>query len=244
MSAKHREFHGEAPRWRYLSALALMLAALVVAGGLVMDYFSDREGQSPTNPEASAQVQPVPSSTITPPVGPIVPTPSTTSTPGKPPRTVKRSAFLPVVVNTAELGPRQVERLPRLTIGNGVQFPSPIDFNPSTYAWDESSAEPGSSRGVVILTAHAYSQDQTALGNRLAATLDSGNGIEIIGDGKRQRYIVDSRRTYDLESYSKLAGEWLDPDSDALLTLTVCDDYNPATGDWESRIVWFASPLK
>lgn len=240
MCANHRETRGEAPRWRYVIALALMVAALVVAAGLVMDYISNQETTSSTTKPTMAVE---PSLTASSPVGPIIPMPSTTAS-GEPPGDFKRSAFLPEAVGTTELGRRQVERLPRLTVGGGVQFPAPINFNPSTYAWDESSAKPGSSHGVVILTAHAYSRDRTALGNRLAATLDSGNSIEIVGDGKRQRYVVDSRRTYDLSSYSKLAGEWLDPEADAQLTLTVCDDYDPETGEWDSRIVWVATPMK
>ena len=243
MRANHREHRGEASLWRFVATLGLVVSVIVMVAWEVTDYMSQRESSLiPVAPTPTAEATPFPDSSE---VGPVIPAPTSSATAtGKPPKVVKRTSILPEVISTAELGQRQVERLPRLRIGNGIQFPSPIDFNPATYAWDESSAKPGSSRGVVILTAHTYSRDQAALGNRLIATLDAGSSIEVIGDGQRQRYIVDSRRTYDLASYSELAGAWLDPAADAQLTLTVCDDYNPATGDWDSRVVWVATPMR
>ncbi len=239
MCATHRDKNGETrPRWRVLTVLLLTIAAV-----WTVTYVLVRDDTARTDEPAMNVSPTVVPDIIVPPLA-QTPTIGPTQRPTDERQQPKAVEFLPVTVGTDALGNRSVERLPRLVKGNGIQFPSPIDFNPVTYAWDNQSAKPGSARGVVILTAHAYSSNSTALGNRLAATLRAGDVISVKGAERSAQYRVVSTRTHDLVSYAEMAQTWLDPNIAPILSLTVCTNYNSTTGDWDSRIVWVAEPLK
>lgn len=157
--------------------------------------------------------------------------------PSCPPR--PRGPFAPVALDVPGLGTFDVQSLPRTVDRSGaISSPAPTDFNPAVFAWDNESARIGA-RGNVLLTAHTFRADESALGNRLLSGLGDHEVLRI--EGARHRvacYRVVERLEVAAEDYP-VDRVYLDRSGNRTV-ITVCSDFD-GTG-WATRTVWFLEP--
>lgn len=108
-------------------------------------------------------------------------------------------------------------------------------------AWYNRSSEVASKQGNVMLTAHTYRNGQ-ALGNDLVKGLQPGDVIKISDkSGAQACYTYTGKRKVDVKTYDAKSGWFYNPTGPAQLALMVCWDRNPATGDWDSRYIFYAA---
>lgn len=123
---------------------------------------------------------------------------------------------------------------------------APPKDDPSAVAWFNKGPKPGSSQGKVVLSTHTYHLGG-ALGNRL---YDSRNGLRK-GDIIR---LADSSGTtvcYRFDHLTKILVKDYDPTSTILYdnsgapmaAIVICWDYDAATSDWGSRVIFYATPV-
>jgi hypothetical protein len=144
-----------------------------------------------------------------------------------------------VTVDVPGIGAFDVQSLPRERDAAGVSSPSPTDFNPSVFAWDNESAKVRT-RGNVLLTAHTYRADESALGNRLLSELRDGEILRIGGAAHEAVcYRVVERLEVPVEDYP-IDRVYLD-ESTRQAVITVCSDFEDA--DWATRTLWFLEPV-
>ncbi|WP_432558307.1 class F sortase [Granulicoccus sp. GXG6511] len=118
-----------------------------------------------------------------------------------------------------------------------------------TTAWYNGSPEPGTTQGNVILTIHTYSKGQ-ALGNDLYGKngLKDGTGGLREGDlikvsdaqGNQVCYRYTGSTKVWVDTYDPTSGVFHNPDGPPQLAIMICWDFVPATGDWDSRIIFYA----
>ena len=234
MGAHKGSSTSSAVRWTML-----VLSLLVLSGFGWWWVSEDEPVVSPLpNPVIGSQTPSV--TTLPTPSGTPVIGPTPTSRPTKRPQT---EPFVPVSVSVAQIGSRDVQSLPRITVGdNGFSLPDPQGANPSVFAWDREGARPGSTRGAVNLLAHTYPPGQTALGNQLFDVLQVGDIIIVRGLSDSLGYRVVERMQADVADYP--ADRVLDTDGKSVLTITICSGERLGPGNWTMRTVWFAEPLK
>ncbi|MDQ5932118.1 MAG: hypothetical protein QG649_203 [Patescibacteria group bacterium] len=151
--------------------------------------------------------------------------------------------FIPEWTSVAQIGSRDVQALPRISVGeNGFSLPDPQDANPTVYAWDMEGAKPGSSRGAVNLVAHTYPPGQVALGNQLFDELQVGDVITVHGSRMSLDYKVTERLQVEVADYPQ--GRVLDTEGSSVLTVTICSGERLGPGNWSMRTVWIARPMK
>lgn len=199
--------------WPWVALFVAFLAVLATASALT--------SKTPPSPPS---VQPETQASSQPSVAPPAPR-----------ATIRYRAFLPeaVVVGDAQ---HSVQRLPRIEVEGGVSSPVPVGDD--SYAWDEESAKPGSSRGVAIFTAHTYSPPEQALGNQLLAKLRVGDTLSVEGERVSATYRVYKRVSGPLADYP--VDEVLDMRGKPSLAITVCSGTPVGPGHWTERTVWFA----
>lgn len=201
--------------WPWVALFLAFLAILVTASAMQ----TKTTPSSPPSVYADTQASPEPSVKPTAPRQPI-----------------RNKAFLPQAVVVGDTSHR-VHRLPRVEVEGGVS--SPVPPGKDTYAWDEESAKPGSSRGVAIFTAHTYSPPEQALGNQLLARLKVGGTLAVKGRGVTAVYRVTKQFSGPVGKYPDTEVD--DMDGPPRLAITVCSGTPVGPGDWTERTVWFAS---
>jgi hypothetical protein len=153
--------------------------------------------------------------------------------------------FTPTSVTIPRVvGPTKV--LARGRDRRGVPLPPPLtDRGKWEFAWDKASRiRPGTSQGVVRMTAHTYPRDGRyglALGNRLLARLHTGDALVVSGaHGERLCYRVARRIKVRAEqsvpAYYASSGR-------PRLAILVCSGTRRGPGDWSHRTIWFAVPV-
>lgn len=151
----------------------------------------------------------------------------------------KGQAFAPDHLAAQDVGTRAVQSLPRTRDAAGfVTSAGPTNGNPSVYAWDNESARPGEN-GSVLLTAHTYRDDRSALGNRLLAELQTGEIIRLISQQESLCYRVVRRVDVRVEDYP--VSQVYETTAEQAV-VTVCSGFDG--GDWTRRTLWFAEPVK
>ena len=174
---------------------------------------------------------------------PALPEPSGTTQP--PSCTTATKPFVPQTVRvTGKRYPVQaLDPIKKADADGGEYFvsPDPLNDNPGVFAWDRTSAKSGARQGKASLTAHTYSAG-SALGNQLLASLKAGDRLVLIGSDVRTCYRVSERVELPVGDYP--SGRVYDMAGKHQTVITVCSGYNPATGVWDKRTIWFAEPVK
>lgn len=115
-----------------------------------------------------------------------------------------------------------------------------------TMAWWNGGPKVGSDQGHVVLTAHT-GYGLVGLGNVMADP-DSGlkpdDVMKVTGDGKTVCYAYTNMVVIDAATYDPSSTVWINPNGDPKLTIMICWDYHPSTGEWGQRHVFFADPIR
>lgn len=126
---------------------------------------------------------------------------------------------------------------------NGTMAPPKDD--PWTVAWLKDFPKPGSRTGAVDITAHTYHAGG-ALGNVLYDTnpLHAGDIIRLSdAQGHVQCYRYEKEVKFSAADYAASSTVFYDPAAPAQLRLMICWDYDAASGEWDSRVVFQATPV-
>lgn len=111
--------------------------------------------------------------------------------------------------------------------------------------WFNVGPKPGSDKGKVLLTIHTY-RTGNALGNRLNDPdkgLKKGDVIRL-SDGKRTMcYSFDSAMKVFVKDYDPQSGVIYDYSGKPQVVIVICWDYSWQKRDWESRILFYATPM-
>lgn len=140
--------------------------------------------------------------------------------------------------------PRMGVDAPMMTVGkdsSGNPGAPPLSQMFST-AWYRGSPAPGSSRGNVIVNVHSYARG-AALGNNLNAGsgLRAGDVIRVVGeDGQVACYRFREKIKFSVASYRPDSGVYFNATGRPQLAIMTCWDRNSRTGEYESRIIFYA----
>lgn len=123
---------------------------------------------------------------------------------------------------------------------------APPKDEPRAVAWYNRGPRPGSATGKVVLSIHTY-HDGGALGNELR---QPGSGLTR-GDLIRMTDASGRQACYRYDHNIKVMVKDYDPDSDIIyddhgrpmLAIVICWDYDSSRNDWDSRIVFYATPV-
>lgn len=219
--------------------IALVAVALIGAG--VVQLVT----QQGTTPVESLVVQPTTPSTTTPAQavesGPTI-TPRETAAYSRPAGcdAWPERQLTPEQVIAGGVGARSVQSLPRDRDESGsVYSPDPTGFNPDVFAWDNESAQVGAD-GNVLLTAHTYRSDMSALGNRLLEELGEGDLVRVMAEDVTVCYRVTERAVMHVQDYP--VDRVYVGDNTPQVVITVCSGFDGQV--WTQRTVWFAEPVK
>ncbi len=212
--------------------VAVMVVALVVIV-LVLWWFTARaHAPLPASQPSVASVAPATSRT------PASPSPSATvcHTSGK--------AFVPSTLWIERLNlSAQVIAVTEKS-SNGTM--APPKSQPWQVAWLADFPKPGSAVGAVNLTAHTYHLGG-ALGNTLYSTnpLRKGDVIGLKdGHGNTQCYQFERLVKITAADYTSSSTAFYDPSAKSQLRIMICWDYDASSGEWDSRVVFYAKPIK
>ena len=210
--------------------------AFVVAAAVVVGVLQERQG-----PGGSVAVEPLPPSSSPTPSSPATERPEPVRQPPRTELACRPAAgpFTPTSVSVDDVTPNAlVLALPRDAAGV-VGVPPVTDAGKDQLAWDAPGVAPGSDRGHVLLNAHPW-PDGSALGNRLLAGLDTGEGLVVRGaDGERLCYDVVRRQEVTAETRMP---ELYSGQGPPQLVIIVCSGERRGPGDWSHRTLWFAAP--
>ncbi len=140
--------------------------------------------------------------------------------------------------------PRMNVDAPLLTVGKdskGNPGAPPLSQMFST-AWYRGSPPPGSSRGNVIINVHSFASG-SALGNNLylSGGLKAGDTIRIIGEGGQVAcYRFREKIKFPVASYDPRSGIYHNATGRPQLAIMTCWDRNPRTGEYDSRVIFYA----
>ena len=227
--------------WGRLFMLFIVAALCATVGyGAWLEYRSeppppiDQSIVATEEPSATPSIEPSPTSSV-----------SAVPTPDEPACTTATRPFVPSQVRTGEAsyGVQPLDQL-RTTAPDGstvLTSPNPTDYNPRVFAWDKQSAQAGSGRGNVLLTAHTYS-DGSALGNRLYRELKPGDRLNLVGPHGLVCYKVGERIEVEVEDYP--FDRVYDFAGSPRVVITVCSGLRVGPGDWTKRTIWFLEPMK
>ena len=123
---------------------------------------------------------------------------------------------------------------------------APPKNDPSSMAWFNQGPKIGSDKGNTVLTAHTYHKGG-ALGNRL---YDKNNGIKK-GDiirltdktGQTVCYRYDHDTKVMVKDYNPNSNILYDNNGPAQAAIVICWDYVKKTGEFDSRVIFYAYPV-
>ena len=123
---------------------------------------------------------------------------------------------------------------------------APPKNDPSSMAWFNQGPKIGSDKGNAVLTAHTYHKGG-ALGNRL---YDKNNGIKK-GDiirltdkaGQTVCYRYDHDTKVMVKDYNPNSNILYDNNGPAQAAIVICWDYVKKTGEFDSRVIFYAYPV-
>jgi hypothetical protein len=149
--------------------------------------------------------------------------------------------FQPTTFGVEGIGTYPVRAVGRLA--NNVPG-TPSDADKLAVGWDRTPTgiAPGSRRGKVILTTHAW-PDFSALGNVMTARFDVGQ-VVILSNGR-------THLCYRVTKKIHAAVGWLehhidlydDPHAAAQVAIVTCSGTRLGPGNWDHREIWLAAPV-
>lgn len=234
-SSENRPGHSRRTR-----LIGLLVALLVIAVAATMIWRQTRDvPQAATGSPAS--LAPASSASATPTPTPS-PTPSRAAVPAG-----CMAKQQPITPSTMKIDRMKVSS-PVLSLGLDADnaAAAPPKDEPTTTAWYNRGPRPGSAKGKVVLTIHTYHKGG-ALGNELR---QPGSGLAK-GDLIRMTDSSGRQACYRYDHNVKVMVKDYDPDSDIIyddhgrpmLAIVICWDYDASRNDWDSRIVFYATPV-
>ena len=139
------------------------------------------------------------------------------------------------------------ERVVSLNLDEDGNIAAPPKDEARTASWWNAGPMPGSSQGKALLSIHTYRTGK-ALGNELYADgepqLAKGDLIKLYGeDGQVQCYEFTGATKVWVADYDPQSDVMIDYEGEPQLAIIICWDYTKATGTWDSRIFFYASPV-
>lgn len=234
--AKHRKTAPQKAWWPWV-VLVLVIAGL----GLLLTSLVIRLNQ----PASTVLPTATPSVTATSkPTSPTkTPNPTRTSTPTLTATPTSTPVLRPTQLRVQGIGKFAVLRMPRVELpSGGYTSPIPPDGDSESFAYDEGSARPGTSKGVAIFTSHTYGNG-SATADLLLAKLAVGGSVTVSGKNAEVSYVVTKRLQVlqDSVSAAKRVNRLDDPHAIAII---VCSGTRLGPGEWSHRTIWFAEPVK
>lgn len=151
--------------------------------------------------------------------------------------------FVPTSITIPGITQRaRVLALPR--DANNIPSPLPLtEAGKHEFAWDQQpSPMPGADAGNVLLNAHTWPWFSTpAMGNLMLDNLRAGDRIVVRGADAHQCYEVT--RQVEIRADQAYPAYYL-TDGAPQLAIMVCSGTRVGPGDWDHRMIWFASPLE
>ena len=225
---------------RLLVLVAVLLVVAAIAVWQAGRHSSAASDPSPAGVASTSAAAPRASSATAAPRGTRTPTSNPTS---RAQCAASGGSFVPTKFTIARLK----VSVPVVSVdqqsSNGTMAP-PVD-QPWEVAWIDTTNKPGSSApGVVDLTAHTYHAGG-AIGNSLYSTNPLRPGDLIVlsdGSGHSACYRFTKETKFAAASYASTSTVFYDQQRSPQVRLMICWDYNRGTGDWDSRVVFYADP--
>lgn len=141
------------------------------------------------------------------------------------------------------------EEILALNLDEDGNIAAPPFDQPRTASWWSGGPKPGSDRGRALLSIHTYNPSlPPALGNELyeggRPQLAPGDLIKLYGrDGQVMCYAYTGEHKFWIADYDPESDVMVDYDGDPELGIIICWDFNQATRDWDSRVVFYGAPV-
>ena len=208
---------------------------------------------------STTQVEPAPSATT--PAIPSSPSPSasvsasvaspspSSSTPqvsptGQCPPT-SPEGFVPVRYEIERFGTD--EEVVSLGLDEDGAIAAPPKSEPNMASWWNEGPRGGADVGKTVLSIHTYRKGG-ALGNKMyeggQSSLQPGDRIVLHGaNGEKACYdFVESKKLF-VKDYDPYSDVMVDFEGDPLLTMIICWDHREGTDDWDSRVLFYSTPV-
>ena len=241
-----------------LPLLIVLAAALVVVAliALMIPRGEDTDAlpvPATSTPVPAASARPSPSTAPpTPSVSPS-PLPASSSPAAGPPTlgtatpdcTDPAAGFVPTRFAIPAVGAD--ERVVSLNLDEDGNIAAPPKDEPRTASWWNAGPMPGGDAGKALLSIHTYRTGK-ALGNELYAggepQLVAGDLIKLYGDdGVVQCYEFNSSTKVWVADYDPNSDVMVDFEGAPQLAIIICWDYNRSSGEWDSRIFFYGTPV-
>lgn len=254
------------PEPRPQSRTRLIAAAVVVfvVIGLVVFGFTRGGGAAPDPVAQSAS--PVVASLDASPASPLMPAspsttapPSTTAAASPSPTTPAANpalaectqvteGFVPNRFTIESLGAD--EKVIALNLDKDGNIAAPPFDQPRTASWWSGGPKPGSGKGKAVMSIHTYNPSlPPALGNEMyeggKPQLKKGDLIKLYGkNGQVMCYEYTDAKKIWVNEYDPNSDVMVDFEGDPELAIVICWDFDKSTRDWDSRILFYADPVK
>lgn len=151
------------------------------------------------------------------------------------------SAFTPTALSLEDLGTYPIRPVGRSA--NNVPG-TPAVADKLGVGWDRAPTgiAPGSSRGKVILTAHAW-PDMSALGNTMTARFVEGQIMMLKNDQTHLCYRVTEKLHTPVSYLEHHIDIYDDPQAPPQIAFVTCSGTRLGPGNWDHREIWLAEPV-
>lgn len=228
-------------------ALGLLIFALTRGGAPTAGPSPDQQTVAPT----TASVEPSDEFTSVSPAEPPATEPATTPASTPDPRlaecTQVTEGFVPHRFTIEALGAD--EKVIALNLDKDGNIAAPPFDQPRTASWWSGGPMPGDDRGKAVMSIHTYNPSlPPALGNEMyeggESQLNPGDLIKLYGnDGQVQCYEYTGITKIWVDEYDPDSDVMVDFEGDPELAIVICWDFDNATRDWDSRILFYADPI-
>ncbi len=145
-------------------------------------------------------------------------------------------SFKPVAVSVPSVGKVKVTARPGY-----VAAPPLTTSGKAVFGWGKAGTRASAAKYHLLLSAHAW-PDNSALGNKLNATLRDGDVVKVLGArGQVQCYRISLRRV--AEEGPGLRKLYFGDDSKHRLAILTCAGERLGPGRWTLRSVWIGRPI-
>lgn len=151
------------------------------------------------------------------------------------------SAFTPTSISLQDLGTYPIRPVGR--IANNVPG-TPAVSDKLGVGWDRTPTgiAPGSNRGKVILTTHAW-PDMSALGNIMTARFEAGQIMMLKNAETHLCYRVTEKLHAPVSYLEDHIDIYDDPQAPPQIAFVTCSGTRLGPGEWDHREIWLAEPV-
>lgn len=252
------------PQPQSRTRLIAAAVAVFVVTGLVVFGFTRGGGAAPDPVAQSASpvvasldaspasaLMPASPSTTAPPSTTAAASPSPTTPAANPALaecTQVTEGFVPNRFTIESLGAD--EKVIALNLDKDGNIAAPPFDQPRTASWWSGGPKPGSGKGKAVMSIHTYNPSlPPALGNEMyeggKPQLKKGDLIKLYGkNGQVMCYEYTDAKKIWVNEYDPNSDVMVDFEGDPELAIVICWDFDKSTRDWDSRILFYADPVK